>query len=62
MSPWFDLALLHVYAALWGLRKGSVICVTVCALGLVPHVIDKGLNWRQGFEAGLPSNLPRFAL
>jgi len=36
-----ELLFLILYAFAWGLRKGSVVCVTICAPGIIPYVAEK---------------------
>ncbi|MCD6461746.1 MAG: hypothetical protein J7L61_03280 [Thermoplasmata archaeon] len=50
------------YAFLWGLRKGSVICVTVCAPALAPYVGERHTGWRRGLWMGVVFNIPRILL
>ncbi len=54
-----ELALLLGYSFTWGLRKGSTICATVCAPGLIPYIAERRLDWKEGFKVGLIFNLPR---
>lgn len=57
-----ELALLLAYSFTWGLRKGSTICATVCAPGLIPYIAERRLDWKEGFKVGLIFNLPRILL
>ena len=45
-----------------GLIRGSGVCVSICAPGLVPYISDKKRNWRYGFKAGILFNIPRVLL
>jgi len=53
---------LILYAFFWGIRKGSVLCVVVCAPGLVPFVSETRCGWRRGAWMGIVFNIPRVIL
>jgi len=54
--------LVYGYSFFWGLRKGSLVCATVCAPGLIPYSAERKLTWREGLKVGLIFNLPRIIL
>ncbi|MCK4717460.1 MAG: hypothetical protein KAT70_02230, partial [Thermoplasmata archaeon] len=56
------LFLLAGYAFFWGLRKGSLLCVVVCAPSLIPYVSERGGGWRRGAWMGIVFNIPRAVL
>jgi len=58
----YPLWLIFAYAFFWGLRKGSMICATVCAPGLLPYIGEKRVGWKRGVWMGVVFNLPRMVL
>ncbi|MDG6221152.1 MAG: hypothetical protein QCI38_06855 [Candidatus Thermoplasmatota archaeon] len=56
------LFLLLGYAFLWGLRKGSVLCIAICAPGLVPYISERGGGWKKGVWMAVIFSMPRTIL
>lgn len=54
--------LVMAYAFLWGLRRGSVACLAVCAPALLERSARLGGGWRSGVRWALVFNAPRVGL
>ena len=59
-----SVELIGIFASIiaLGLIRGSGVCVSICAPGLVPYIADKKRNWQYGLKAGILFNIPRVLL
>lgn len=62
MSNTIELISIFASIVALGLVRGSGICATICAPGLVPYIADKKRDWKYGFKAGILFNIPRVFL
>lgn len=58
------IELLGIFASIiaLGMLKGSGVCATICAPGLIPYIADKKRDWRYGLKVGILFNIPRVLL
>jgi hypothetical protein len=60
-AGWAVLLVL-AYAFAWGVRRGSVACLAVCAPALLERSAVKGGGWRQGVRWAMAFNAPRILM
>lgn len=57
-----EVIVLLSLAFLWGLTRGTSICATVCAPGMVSYIAVNKYSWKQAAKLGLIFNLPRIII
>ncbi len=62
MSSTTEIIILLASTFLLGLLRGSAVCATVCAPGLIPITISEKLTRKEALTLGIIFNLPRITI